>query len=372
MKNQSSYSLWQELGNPKYALAPMVDINDLPFRILCRKYNTHLTFTQMYNITTFINDKNNRLKILNDINNSLDNPCIIQFCGHDPELLLKSAQIVQSYTKCIDLNLGCPQNIAKRGHYGSFLLDHPDEVYKILGYIINNKINISCKIRLYENLDKTYEFVKKIEEIGIKFLTVHGRTKLQKGENVGKCNWDAIKNIKNITNIPIIANGGIGTWEDIDKCFEYTGCDCVMCGEKMIENPTFFSRKEYDIDDICLEYLDIWNKYENNIEVNMSGIRGHMFKWFYTGCKAEPKFNQKIALVKNLKEACDVAKEMKEFRKNWKLDDKFGWYKRYFNKNKKNNNENISDINNCYNDNNNKDNIDNNDDINFSIGIKEK
>ena len=159
MKNQSPYSLWQELGNPKFALAPMVDINDLPFRILCRKYNTHLTFTQMYNISTFIKDKNYRSKIINEIDNSLDNPCIIQFCGHDPELLLQSAQIVKSYTKCIDLNLGCPQNIAKRGHYGSFLLDHPDEVYKILGYIINNKINISCKIRLYENLDKTYEFV---------------------------------------------------------------------------------------------------------------------------------------------------------------------------------------------------------------------
>ena len=63
---------------------------------------------------------------------------------------------------------------------------------------------------------------------------------------------------------------------------------------------------------------------------------------------------------------------MKEFRKNWNLDDKFGWYKRYFNKNKKNNNENISDINKYDNNNNNKDNIDNNDDINFSIGIKEK
>ena len=368
MKNQSPYSLWQELGNPKFALAPMVDINDLPFRILCRKYNTHLTFTQMYNISTFIKDKNYRSKIINEIDNSLDNPCIIQFCGHDPELLLQSAQIVKSYTKCIDLNLGCPQTIAKRGHYGSFFLDHPDEVYKILGYVVNNNINISCKIRLYENLEKTYEFVKKIEEIGIKFLTVHGRTKIQKGENVGKCNWDAIKIIKKNSKIPIIANGGIGTWDDIDKCFEYTGCDCVMSGEKMIENPTFFSRKNYDIDDICLEYLDLWNKYENNIELNMSGIRGHMFKWFYTGCKAEPKFNQKIALAKNLKEAVDIAKEMKKYRKDWNIEDKFGWYKRYLNKNKKykSENENKNDKGNN-NKNNDNDEVAKNDEIIFSI-----
>ena len=340
MNSNSKYNLWNSIGNPKYALAPMVDINDLPFRLLCRKYGTELTFTQMYNIKLFAVNEEYRKQTISEIRAEVDNPCFIQFCGHDPELMLKSAKYVENITPCIDINLGCPQNIAKSGHYGSFLLDHPDEVYKLVGYVCNNnlKCGVSCKIRLFPDLNKTFELVRKLEDLGISVLTVHGRTKEQKAQNCGKCNWDAIKEIKKLVKIPVISNGGLGTFEDIDKCFEYTGCDCVMSGEKLIEMPTFFSKKLYDINDIALEYCDLWKKYYPIDEINksyMSVIRGHMFKFFYVPCNMYPEYNQKIALTRTLDEVIDIATNIKEKMKDVKLEDKYGWYMRHTKKQNK-------------------------------------
>ncbi len=331
---KTKYELWNSIGSPKYALAPMVDINDLPFRLLCRRYGTELTFTQMYNIKLFGVIEEYKKKIISEINNDLDYPCFIQFSGYDPELMLKSAKYVENITPCVDINLGCPQNIARMGHYGSFLLEHPEEVYKLVGYVCNNhlKCGVSCKIRLFQDLSKTFELVRKLEDLGISILTVHGRTKEQKGQNCGKCNWDAIKEIKKIVKIPVIANGGLGNFEDIEKCFEYTGCDCVMSGEKLIEMPTFFSKKLYDIYDIALEYCDIWKEYKPFEQIKksyMSQIRGHMFKFLYIACNMYPEFNQKLGLSETLEEVIDIVKKIKLLMKDIKLEDNYGWYMRH-------------------------------------------
>ena len=290
MNSKSKYDLWNSIGSPKYALAPMVDINDLPFRILCRKYGTQLTFTQMYNVKLFASIPEHR-------------------------------------------------NVARFGHYGSFLLDHPEEVYKLVGYLCNNnlKCGISCKIRLFPDLSKTFELVQKLEDLGISVLTVHGRTK----------NWDAIKEIKKLVKIPVIANGGLENFDDIDRCLEYTGCDCVMSGEKMIEMPTFFSKKMYDINDIALEYCNTWKEYVplDKIKKNeLSKIRGHMFKFLYTGCNMYPEYNQKIGNTRSLDEIINIVLEMKDKMKDMKMEDKYGWYMRH-RKNEKNKSENNEKIN---------------------------
>ena len=338
---------WSSIGNPKYALAPMVDNCDLPFRILTRKYNTQLTYTQMYNVNSLITEELFEKTILNEINENLDYPCFIQFASHDPEILLKSAKYVEKKIPCVDLNLGCPQKIAKNGHYGSFLLDHPDEVYKIIGYLCNNNLQcgISCKIRLFPDLEKTYELCKKLEDLGISCLAVHGRTKKEIKDKIGPCNWDAIKYIKSILNIPIIANGGIETFNDVEKCFNYTKCDCVMSGEKMIENPSFFSGKIYDIDDIAIQYCNLWKNIKyNDINNNLYIIRGHLFKMFYSAMQKEPKFNQMLGNSKTFDDILNVCYLIKDMRKNDPLESKFGWYRRY--RDKKSNiniNENLLD-----------------------------
>ena len=89
-------------------------------------------------------------------------------------------------------------------------------------------------------------------------LVVHGRTREHKKNDVGACNWTIIKKIKETLSIPVIANGGISTYDDCIKCLEYTGCDGVMSSESILEYPALFDNsKIYDIDELTLEYLNI-------------------------------------------------------------------------------------------------------------------
>ena len=130
-------------------------------------------------------------------------------------------------------------------------------------------------------MGKSYELAKNIEKTGIKVLTVHGRTKEQNKEATGSSNWDAIKTIKSSISIPLIANGGIESHEDLKRCFDYTGCDAIMSAEKLLENPTLFSGDVYNIDEIALEYIDLFKKYD--FEVFFA--RAHLFKFFYSANK---------------------------------------------------------------------------------------
>ena len=97
----------------------------------------------------------------------------------------------------IDVNFGCPQGIAKRGHYGSFLLEEPELVERIVTALSQNvKVPIFCKIRRVRSEEATMQLVKRIERAGCKLLTVHGRTKEQNKDRVGECDWAIIRRIK--------------------------------------------------------------------------------------------------------------------------------------------------------------------------------
>lgn len=163
------YEFWNSLNNPKYVCAPMVDQSELAFRKLCRKYNTHLTFTPMIHSVMFTTSSKYQENALKDIC-QYEQPCFIQFCGHDPEILLQASKIVEKKCPAIDINLGCPQGIAKRGNYGSFLLENEDLVLKITEYLVNNlKCAVTCKIRLFKDLNRSYKFVKALE-VNLRFI----------------------------------------------------------------------------------------------------------------------------------------------------------------------------------------------------------
>jgi tRNA-dihydrouridine synthase 1 len=143
----------------------------------------------------------------------------------------------------------------------------------------NLKVPVTCKIRILPKESDTLNLVKAIEKAGCSLLTVHGRTKEQNKQKVGKCDWDIIKKIKQTVKIPVVANGGIYCYEDVVGCLEYTGVDGVMSSESLLENPALFSGKIYDLDDIALEYLEICKKYPTD----PAYIRAHLFKMLFTG-----------------------------------------------------------------------------------------
>lgn len=179
-----------------------------------------------------------------DGNPSIDRPLFVQFCANSPEALLEAARFVEPFCDAVDLNLGCPQGIARKGRYGSFLQEDWDLIYRLINKLHENlAVPVTAKIRILETKEKTLDYAKVILSAGASIITVHGRQRDQKGHKTGLADWAVIRYLRD--NLPsdtvIFANGNILQHEDIGKCLEQTGADGVMSAEGNLCDPTIFA-----------------------------------------------------------------------------------------------------------------------------------
>jgi len=215
---------------------------------------------------------------------------------------LKAAQYVENDCDAVDINLGCPQGIAKRGKYGSFLLEKTDLIVSMVEILAQNlKVPVTCKIRCLPTEAATLALAKRIEDAGCSMLVVHGRTKEHKKNDTNAANYNIIKKIKESLSIPVCANGGLVTYEDCMKCLEYTGCDGVMSSESILEYPALFDNtKTYDLDVLASEYLEMVRKYPG--EADLKCIRSHCHKFLYTGLKVHTDLRDRLTEAVSLDE----------------------------------------------------------------------
>ncbi len=179
-----------------------------------------------------------------DGNPSIDRPLFVQFCANSPEMFLDAARYVEPFCDAIDLNLGCPQGIARKGRYGAFLQEDWGLIYNLINKLHENlTVPVTAKVRILETKEKTLEYVKVILSAGASIITVHGRQRDQKGHKTGLADWSVIRYLRE--NLPretvIFANGNILQHDDIEQCLEQTGADAVMSAEANLCDPTIFS-----------------------------------------------------------------------------------------------------------------------------------
>ncbi|KAH6644836.1 hypothetical protein C7974DRAFT_384368 [Boeremia exigua] len=252
-------AFYESIGSPKLILAPMVEQSEFAWRLLSRSFLPEsqkkdlLAYSPMFHSRMFGEKPNYRdahfqpLKSTIpsppdsyhvsqlpdserhlDGNPAFDRPLTVQFCSNDPDDLLTAAKHVAPFCDAVDLNLGCPQGIAKRGKYGAFLQEDQALIARMIRKCHEElDVPITAKMRVLETKEKTLEYAKTLLDAGASFITT-GRSSATLRENLPK-------------ETVIFANGNILQHDDIKACLDATGADGVMSAEGNLYDPTIFA-----------------------------------------------------------------------------------------------------------------------------------
>ncbi len=261
---------FQKIFAGKIVLAPMEDVTEPPFRLICRRLGADIVYTEFISAEGLIRDaRKARAKLFFY---EEERPLAIQIFGGNEDVLVDAAKISESVKPdFIDINCGCwVKDVAMRGAGAGLLKDIP-KMNLIAEKIIKNvNLPVTLKTRLGwdENSIVIVEVAKILESTGIQALTVHCRLRHQ--GNKGDADWSWVKRIKDAgVQMPIILNGNIKTPEDVKYVFETFAPDAVMIGQAAIQNPWIFRQSKFYLEngyheeepsfeeklDVCMEHL---------------------------------------------------------------------------------------------------------------------
>jgi len=306
---------------PKFSskafLAPMAGVSDPALRLQCKQMGAGLVVTEFTNIHSIIAKEKQLKENMQTIQKFIEyseqeRPLSVQLFGSDLFALEKAAKIVEPYFDIIDYNMGCPAPHVTKQMAGGALLQESNLTQQIFQTLVNAvKKPVTLKIRSGVT-DASKFLFREIAEIaedeGIQMITLHPRT-VNQGYS-GNADWTMIKELKEISNIPIVGNGDIVTPEDAKIMIDKTNCDYVMIGRGAMGNPFLFEQindyletntyKEYSFHDRLdsfFNYLHLTNQYK----IKFANIKSQAIR-FTKGMKGGSKLRSKITLSKNIEE----------------------------------------------------------------------
>ena len=263
-------------------LAPMEDVTDIGFRLLCKRFGASMVYTEFVSAEALVRSINSTVKKLTIAEE--ERPVGIQIYGRDVDAMVEAAKIVEAeaHPDVIDINFGCPvKKVAGKGAGAGMLRNVPllleitDKVVKAvntpvtvktrLGWDVPTMMDASLSIPGADHRPFIVELSERLQDRGIQALTIHGRTRSQM--YTGEADWTLIGEVKKnpYIHIPIIGNGDIKNLDDADKAFAEYGVDAVMIGRATFGQPWLFSRTPLTLD----EKIDVL---EEQLRINVERI----------------------------------------------------------------------------------------------------
>ncbi|KPI83310.1 putative dihydrouridine synthase (Dus) [Leptomonas seymouri] len=309
----------------------------------------------------------------------VDRPCIVQFCGNDADTVVAAARYAvlgegadaagsnggdkgtrtvypvrvrfrktaaSAETEeegegeenhllfgcdAVDLNLGCPQGIARRGHYGSFLMEDWELIHNVIHALhVELEVPVTVKMRVFshprcsdvdsagnplkDDFDEalTILYARMIRDAGAQLLCVHGRTREMKGQQTGAANMELIRRVHLALqgSIPVISNGNVYTYEDVWRNLRDTQCEGIMCAEPLLWDPTLFSNPSHPVMPgrthgadkatrlsalrTALRYMAWVRRYP----VDIGFVKAHLFKMCFHSYELHAQFREALGQLK--------------------------------------------------------------------------
>jgi tRNA-dihydrouridine synthase B len=231
-----------DLGNRPLILAPLEDVTDSSFRLVCRQHGADMVVTEFISSEGLIRDaKKSHNKL---IFNETERPIAIQIFGHDAEAMRQAAILAeQARPEVIDINFGCPvRKVINKGGGADLLRDVPRMLNITKAVISATRLPVTVKTRLGwdEESKNIVEIAEQLQDCGIAAITIHGRTRAQMYKGVA--DWTLIGAVKNnpAMHIPVIGNGDIDSPEKAKLMFDQYGVDGIMIGRAAVGNPWLF------------------------------------------------------------------------------------------------------------------------------------